>query len=94
MTKEIFLNDQVIQVDHFEEAEVNGLKQVTLDFKVTHDDYHNVTTLLYKGTFNIRIPSKNNEFKGTIHNYSTSITNLYEKGQTGDFHLVILEVKE
>ena len=94
MTKEIFLNDQVIQADHLEEAEINGLKQVTLDFKVTHDDYHVITTLLYKGTFHIRIPSKNDDFRGTIYNYSTSITNLYEKGQTGDFHLVIREVRE
>ncbi|OWR32401.1 hypothetical protein CDO73_01990 [Saccharibacillus sp. O23] len=61
------------------------------DFKVTHEDYHDVTTLLYKGEFRLRVPALQAELRTGIHNYSTSLDNLYEKGAVGDYHLELIE---
>jgi hypothetical protein len=91
---EIFLNDRSFKVTKYEEEIVGGLHKITVDFKVTSEEYHDVTTLLYKGTFDVKVPANGLAFKGTIHEYSTSITNLYEKGQVGVFHLSLLEVLE
>jgi hypothetical protein len=49
---------------------------------------------LYKGTFHVNVPEEDLDFQGTIHQYSTSFTNLYEKGQVGDFSLSLIEVNE
>ena len=94
MVKEIILNDTVMKIDHYVEEKVNHLNKISIDFKVTSEDYHDVTTLLYKGTFTIRVPERDLAFKGTIQEYSTSVTNLYEKDQVGDFKLTLLEVEE
>jgi hypothetical protein len=81
-------------VTKYEEETVGGLHKITVEFKVTSEEYHDVTTLLYKGTFDVNVPANGLAFKGTINEYSTSITNLYEKGQVGVFHLSLLEVLE
>jgi hypothetical protein len=94
LVNKIFLNNTAIMLDRYEEEKVNGLHKISIEFKVTSEDYHEVTSLLYKGTFNVKIPEKGLEFKGAIQQYSTSITNLYETGQVGDFKLTLLEVKE
>lgn len=94
LVKEIQINDTIINVDYFKEEKVNDLHKITVYFKVSSEEYHDVTTLLYKGTFDVNIPERELVFKGTIQEYSTSVTNLYEKGQTGDFKLTLLEVKE
>lgn len=65
--------------------------QISFEFTVTHEDYHDVTTLLYKNDFIVHVPKKNLEFPAVITNYSTSITNLYEKGSTGLFKLELTE---
>lgn len=93
MVKEIKLNDTVIPIENYEERIVNGLHNIIIDFKVTSVDYHDIAVLLYEGTFNVAIPEKDLMFKGSIQQYSTSITNLYEEGQVGDYHVSLLEVK-
>lgn len=90
----MILNDTVIKLDRYEEEKVNGLHKISVDFKVTSEEYHDVTTLLYNGTFDVKIPERDLAFRGTIQQYSTSVTNLYEKGQIGDFKLSLIEVKE
>jgi hypothetical protein len=92
LVTEILLNDRNIKVDRYEQEIVNGLHKITIDFKVTSEEYHDVAVLLYEGTFEVRIPKKDLSFRGTIQQYSTSITNLYEKGQVGDYHLSLMEV--
>lgn len=94
MVKEIQLNDTLINVDRFQEENINGLMKIIVDFKVTSEDYHDVTTLLYKESFEVNVPEREIHFTGKISEYYTSFTNLYEKGQVGDFHLALIEVKE
>ncbi|QKY71772.1 DUF3219 family protein [Lentibacillus sp. CBA3610] len=67
------------------------LTKVSFDFKVTHEDYHDVTVLLYENDFVVKVPGKNLEFPAAISSYSTSITNLYEPGTVGDFKLELTE---
>ncbi|XJZ27582.1 DUF3219 family protein [Bacillota bacterium Lsc_1132] len=93
MVKEIILNDTLIHVDNYKEETENGLQKIFIDFKVTSEEYHDITTLLYEGTFNVKVPERGLAFRGNIQQYSTSFTNLYEKGQVGDFKLSLLEVK-
>ncbi|HLS10201.1 DUF3219 family protein [Lentibacillus sp.] len=84
------INASNVQVDAITK---NGKKLTKLrfDFNVTHETYHDVTTLLYKNDFVINVPEKNLEFPAVISNYSTSITNLYEAGAVGDFKLELTE---
>lgn len=93
MIKEIILFDTVIHVDNYKEETVNGLNKITIDFKVSSEEYHDITTLLYKGIFDVKIPERDLSFRANIQQYSTSVTNLYEKGQVGEFQLSLLEVK-
>ncbi|MBS4210231.1 DUF3219 family protein [Bacillus sp. FJAT-50079] len=92
MVTEIQLNDTKIGITQYEEIEDKGRTQISVTFYVTSDDYHDVTTLLYKGTFDVIVPERHLEFRGTIQTYSTSITNLYEKGQIGEYKLTLKEV--
>ncbi|MFC7686885.1 DUF3219 family protein [Ureibacillus sp. GCM10028918] len=93
MVKEIKLNDTVIPVEKYEKTTVDGLHNIIIDFKVTSENYHDIAVLLYEGTFNVSVPEKNLSFKGSIQQYWTSVTNLYENGQIGDYHVSLLEVK-
>ncbi|WP_442598648.1 DUF3219 family protein [Neobacillus sp. D3-1R] len=94
MVREIVLDDFLLKVETYQEAEVNGRKLITIDFKVTHEEYHDVTTLLYKGTFTIKVPEHQQTFRGRIQEYYTSVTNLYEKDQVGDFHVSFIETEK
>lgn len=94
MVKEIILNDTSIHVDSFKEDRDENLYRICVDFKVTSEEYHAITTLLYEEKFNIKVPEKGLTFRGNIQEYSTSITNLYEKGQVGDFSLCLRELKD
>ncbi|KGR92293.1 hypothetical protein CD30_00225 [Ureibacillus massiliensis 4400831 = CIP 108448 = CCUG 49529] len=93
MVKEILLNDRVIPIESYEESHENGLYKIDIHFKVTSEDYHDIAVLLYEGSFNVKVEERNIAFRGTIQNYSTSITNLYEKGQVADYKLSLVEVK-
>ncbi|MBU7592420.1 DUF3219 family protein [Metabacillus halosaccharovorans] len=91
MVTEVYLNDTPISITKYEEKSVNNLIQISVEFLVTSDDYHDITTLLYKNTFHIKIPERNITFHGVINNYSTSLTNLYKENQVSKFSLQIIE---
>jgi hypothetical protein len=94
LVNEIILDETSINVNKYEEKTENGLHKISVEFKVTSEEYHDITTLLYKGSFNLKVPERNLSFRSRIYKYSTSFTNLYIKGQVGDFKLVLLEEKE
>ena len=91
MVNELILNDTAIKLDHYDEEKINNLYRITVTFKVTSADYHDITTLLYKGSFDVKIPERKLTFRGAIQQYSTSVTNLYEKDQVGEYKLSLLE---
>ncbi len=96
MVKKVILNGVEIQVEEYEEEVVhqpNGepLHKIRFAFKVRSDEYHDITTLLYQQTFDVSVPERDLNFRGTIQNYSTSVTNLYKKNQVGDFRLELIE---
>ncbi|MEC1524168.1 DUF3219 family protein [Neobacillus niacini] len=94
MVKEIVLDETLIKVYKYEEEKVDDLYKISVEFNVTSEEYHDITTLLYKGTFNVKVPERDLSFRASIQQYSTSFTNLYIKGQVGEFKLSLLEVKE
>lgn len=94
MVTEIQLDQTPITVYTYSEEMINGLHQISVELKVNSEDYHDVVTLLYKGTFEVKVPSRSLAFTGKIVQYSTSITNLYEKGQVGDYCISFLEVQD
>lgn len=94
MVDGIVLDGHPIVISHFEMDNTCGSRRISVHFPVTSEDYHDVTTLLYKGKFDVQIPAKEAAFRGKIVEYSTSVTNLYESGQVGTFKVVLLEVKE
>jgi hypothetical protein len=93
MVKEIILNNTSIKVNRYEQRKVDGLYEISVGFEVTSEEYHDIAMLLYEGTFDVSVPEKALSFRGTIGQYSTSLTNLYEKGQVGDYSLTLLQVK-
>ncbi|PJN88980.1 DUF3219 family protein [Bacillus sp. mrc49] len=99
MVDEVILNDVRLNVTDFladtvEGSEGGEIRKVSFNFKVTNEEYHDITTLLYQMIFDIKIPQLNEEFRAEIFNYATSVTNLYEENAVGDFSLVLLEVNE
>ncbi|MCM3596882.1 YkvR family protein [Metabacillus idriensis] len=94
MTDTVLLNQTELKPYSFKkETDDNGAVKITMDFKVHSSNYHAITTLLYNQTFEVYVPRENLSFKGTIINYTASLTNLYEKGAVGDFHLELLEIQ-
>ncbi|MFD6442675.1 DUF3219 family protein [Peribacillus sp. NPDC060186] len=99
MVDEVILDDVSLHVTDFhaevlKDPEGRELRKVSFDFKVTSNEYHDITTLLYQMVFDIKIPQSNEEFRAEIFNYATSVTNLYEENAVGDFSLVLLEINE
>ncbi|PLR95291.1 DUF3219 family protein [Bacillus sp. T33-2] len=93
MVKEILLNDTLIHINSYQQETVNGLIKISVEFKVTSKEYHDITTLLYEETFDVNVPERDLSFKGKIHQYSTSVTNLYEKGRVGTYKLSLIETE-
>lgn len=62
MINEVWLNDTKLIVRHFEEKQEQEKRYITFEFDVTSEAYHDVTTLLYKNKFHVRIPAKNESF--------------------------------
>ena len=93
MVQEIVLNDTPIQIYSYEQEIVKGKTKVSVDFKVTSENYHDIAVLLYKETFNVKVPEKGFAFRGSIYQYSTSITNLYIKDQVADYKVTLLELE-
>jgi hypothetical protein len=94
LVNEIVLNETTINVYKYEEEIEGHLHKLSVEFNVTSEDYHDITTLLYKGTFDVKVPERDLSFRASIQQYSTSFTNLYIKGQVGEFKLSLLEVQE
>ncbi|MFJ7681242.1 MULTISPECIES: DUF3219 family protein [Peribacillus] len=99
MVDEVILDDVSLHVTDFhaeviKDSEGREFRKVSFNFEVTNSEYHDITTLLYQMVFDIKIPQSNEEFRGEIFNYATSVTNLYEENAVGDFSLVLLEVNE
>lgn len=94
MVKEIILNETCIQVNKYHEEKEDHLNKISVEFNVTSEEYHDITTLLYKGIFDVKVPERDLSFRASIQQYSTSFTNLYIKDQVGEFKLTLLEVKE
>ncbi|MBP1968403.1 hypothetical protein J2Z83_000495 [Virgibacillus natechei] len=95
MNQKVIINDLAINAMNYQEETVTeegkDLFKIGFDFKVTSSDYHDVTTLLYKNDFTVKVPGRNINLYATIYNYSTSITNLYEEDAVGDFKLELME---
>ncbi|SDM93574.1 Protein of unknown function [Fictibacillus solisalsi] len=91
MANSVFLNDTKIMVRDFQQTTVNGRRQISFLFQVEHKDYHDITTLLYKNDFDVKVPEEKLSFRASISNYSTSVTNLYEENAVGDFYLELTE---
>ncbi|TFJ92687.1 DUF3219 family protein [Lentibacillus salicampi] len=95
MSQKVIINHMEINASdvHSDMVSRNGkeLAKIRFHFQVTHETYHDMTTLLYKNDFIVKVPDKNLEFPAIITNYSTSITNLYEPGTVGDFSLELTE---
>lgn len=93
--KHIMINDLPIVADYIEhsliEKDGEELHQVVLEFKVTNENYHDVTVELYKNDFLIKLPEKQMTFSAVIQKYSTSITNLYKEDSVGEFKLLLIE---
>lgn len=88
---QLLINDYNIHVEKYQIDERASKTFLSVDFKVTHEQYHDITTLLYKNDFKIKLPSENLEFDAVIQTFWTSFTNLYEEGTVGDFHLELIE---
>jgi predicted component of viral defense system (DUF524 family) len=97
MEKEVIVDQTHFNAADFHHEKVKDkqsdkmLNKIKFTFKVTSADYHMVTTLLYKNHFDVEVPRLHLKFKGTITNYSTSITNLYKENQVGDYTLELTE---
>lgn len=96
MNQQVIINHVTIDATNFYQEMVTNntgkdIIKIGLDFKVKSADYHEITTLLYANDFHVKVPVKGLEFQATIHTYSTSITNLYEKDNVGDFKLELIE---
>ena len=91
MTEQVLLNNMPIDALTVKADEKDGRQTLSFDFQVTHSEYHDVTVLLYQNDFQVELPSRNLQFRAEIRNYSTSVTNLYEEGSVGEFHLELIE---
>ncbi|WP_018663174.1 DUF3219 family protein [Heyndrickxia acidiproducens] len=98
MAMKVILNDTLIQTFEYEQEQIqnqNGqvLWKIRFAFKVKSEEYHDIATLLYKKIFDVTVPENGLAFRGAIQNYSTSLTNLYQKGQVADYRLELMEIE-
>lgn len=95
MVSTVYLNEIPIHVisyhDEFIEKSGVRVRKIAFEFEVTSEKYHEITTLLYGMNFHVKIPERGWIGEATISNYYTSFTNLYEKNQTGIYHLELIE---
>ncbi|WP_044477067.1 DUF3219 family protein [Oceanobacillus massiliensis] len=95
MNEKVWINELELDAKNYQEETVSRdgreLLKIVFEFEVTSKDYHDVTVHLYKNDFIVRVPERNLEFSAVIHQYSTSITNLYEAEAVGEFKLELIE---
>ncbi|ANU16021.1 hypothetical protein BBI11_02615 [Planococcus maritimus] len=93
MSEIIQLNGRPIKTERLElQSLEDGRRQISCDFKVTSDAYHDIAVLLYEMNFRVNIPANGQEFDAAISNYFTDTTNLYEGNKVADYHLELTEV--
>lgn len=89
------INDRALHVENLTKDVIqkDGKEAllISFEFQVKSEDYHEITTLLYKNDFRVEIPEAELDFQAVIYNYSTSITNLYEENKVGEFRLQLIE---
>lgn len=83
----IQLNGQILNGKKVKIQKDDNKMHVSFSFNVTSETYHDITTLLYENDFQVVIPEKDLSFRANILEYATSMTNLYEKGNTSEFYL-------
>lgn len=95
MNVKVTINDVTIVAINFQlvllQDDGKERRKISFDFKVKSEQSHEITTLLYKNDFIVKIPEKELKFPATIYNYSTSITDLTVKDAVGDFKLELIE---
>lgn len=67
-----------------------GKRIVEFTFQVTHEEYHDVTVLLYENDFKVQA-GESEPFQAEILQYSTDMVNLYEPGSTSRYTLALIE---
>ncbi|RDW21262.1 DUF3219 family protein [Oceanobacillus chungangensis] len=91
----VTINDVAIEATNFQQEQLQNdekaRRKISFDFKVRSEQSHDITTLLYKNDFIVKVQEKELEFQATIYNYSTSITDLTVKDAVGDFKLELIE---
>ncbi|WP_271853660.1 DUF3219 family protein [Planococcus maritimus] len=93
MSEIIQLNGRPIETERLElQSLEDGRRQISCDFKVTSDAYHDIAVLLYEMNFRVNLPANGEEFDAAISNYFTDTTNLYEGNKVADYHLELTEV--
>ncbi|ALS75268.1 hypothetical protein AUC31_08550 [Planococcus rifietoensis] len=93
MSEIIQLNGRRIETDQLElRSLADGRRQISCDFKVTSDAYHDIAVLLYEMNFRVALPAKDQEFDAVISNYFTDTTNLYKGNEVADYHLELTEL--
>jgi len=94
MAEKVIINDYEIKTEQLE-IDTIGIEQdrkkLNMTFQVFHENYHDVTTLLYQNDFKVEVPSHQLQFPAVIHRYSISIDNLYKDNAVGTFDLELVE---
>lgn len=100
MVNKVFLNDFSLTVMNYKEEKVKSKKSeklltvVSFEFKVRGgEEYHVVTKFLYENVFDVHIPDEELEFRGKIHQYSTSYIDFSDENSISDFFLELVEVE-
>lgn len=101
LSTSIYLDHLQLDAFNFKQEQIShSLQQssrnfISFDFVITgNQEYHDVTSHLYQQTFDVQVPSQHLQFKGTIHNYATSVPKLETETDTVDVHLELIEVAE
>lgn len=93
MVEKITLNNHDIEVKEFQQTEENGRIVISVVFDVTSGEYHDVSVLLYEDQFDLEVPGKDMKFKCVISQFSTSMDNLYEEGNVGEYRVTFTEIE-
>ncbi|MFC5731732.1 DUF3219 family protein [Cytobacillus gottheilii] len=91
MNNEILLNGTSIKVKSLNHNLAGSLHKITVVFNVNSEEYHDIAVLLYEKSFQVSVPSLQLAFTGEIVHYFTSLTNLYEKGNVGEYTVTFSE---
>lgn len=97
----VYLDTLQLNASQFQHEQVSHSIQdksrhlLSFDFVITgNQEYHDVTSHLYGQTFDVKVPSHDLHFKGSIHNYSTSVPKLTTEEDTVNVHLELIEIQE